>query len=137
VVLSNDGTVDRAATDRLRADRRESRRRKDGPVERVEGDELLRVTDNLSVRKRGSRAHHCCARCAADLGPVAENYKDHCLLERQDIGASNPNIGDWRRYLDERPEFRQFYCPGCGALIENEIAIASDPVLRDIELRLG
>jgi len=32
--------------------------------------------------------------------------------------------------------FRQFFCPGCGALIENEIARADDPVLRDIELDL-
>jgi acetone carboxylase gamma subunit len=33
--------------------------------------------------------------------------------------------------------FRQFCCPGCGALIENEIARADDPVLRDIELRFA
>ena len=30
--------------------------------------------------------------------------------------------------------FRQFFCPGCGTLIENEIAVAKDPVLRDIEV---
>jgi len=30
--------------------------------------------------------------------------------------------------------FRQFFCPGCGALVENEVARAEDPVLRDIEL---
>lgn len=46
----------------------------------------------------------------------------------------NPNVGDYRRYIDDRPVFRQFFCPGCGALIENEIALASDPVLRDIEV---
>ena len=27
-----------------------------------------------------------------------------------------------------------FFCPGCGTLIENEIAVKSDPVLRDIEV---
>jgi N-methylhydantoinase B len=137
VILSDDGTVDRAATDRLREERRQSRRRKDGPVQRLEGEELLRVTDNLSVRKRGNRAHHCCAKCAADLGPIDDNYKDHCVIQHEDIRTSNPNIGDWRRYLNEAPQFRQYYCPGCGALIENEIAMAGDPVLRDIEVRLG
>ena len=30
--------------------------------------------------------------------------------------------------------FRQFFCPGCGALLENEIAREHDPVLRDVEL---
>ena len=46
---------------------------------------------------------------------------------------ANPNVGD-RLYIDNRPMFRQFFCPGCGALIENEIALADDPVLCDIEL---
>jgi acetone carboxylase gamma subunit len=32
--------------------------------------------------------------------------------------------------------FRQFFCPGCGALVENEVARESDEVLRDIELHL-
>jgi acetone carboxylase gamma subunit len=45
-------------------------------------------------------------------------------------------VGDWRRYIDERPVFRQFFCPGCGALIENEIAREGDEVLQDIELDL-
>ena len=26
------------------------------------------------------------------------------------------NVGDWRRYIDERPVFRQFFCPGCGGI---------------------
>ena len=43
---------------------------------------------------------------------------------------------DYRRYIDDRPVFRQFFCPGCGALIENEIARTADDVLRDIELEM-
>ena len=44
--------------------------------------------------------------------------------------------GDYRRYIDDRPVFRQFFCPGCGTLIENEVARENDPVLHDIELHL-
>jgi acetone carboxylase gamma subunit len=51
-----------------------------------------------------------------------------------DITSANPNIGDYRRYIDDRPVFRQFFCPGCGALIENEVAREADPILHDIEL---
>jgi acetone carboxylase gamma subunit len=47
-----------------------------------------------------------------------------------------PLAGDPHRYIDDAPEFRQFFCPGCGALVENEIAIASDPVLRDIAVEI-
>ena len=59
-----------------------------------------------------------------------------CALPISDVSIANPNIGDWRRYIDDRPVFRQFFCPGCGALIENEIARADDELLRDIELRI-
>jgi len=33
-----------------------------------------------------------------------------------------------------RPQFRQFCCPGCGLLVENEIAVESEPLLVDVEL---
>jgi acetone carboxylase gamma subunit len=100
------------------------------------GEELLHVTDNLCVRRHAGAAHYCCVKCSADLGVIDHNYKDGCVVEHEDVRASNPNIGEWQRYLDESPQFRKYYCPGCGALIENEIAMASDAVLRDIELRL-
>jgi len=54
-----------------------------------------------------------------------------------DIAVANPNIGDYRRYIDDRPVFRQFFCPGCGGLIENEVAREIDPVLHDIELHIS
>ncbi|MGA8004471.1 MAG: acetone carboxylase subunit gamma, partial [Burkholderiales bacterium] len=77
-----------------------------------------------------------CAKCAADLGALRDNFKDACVALEREIAAANPNIGDWRRYIDDRPVFRQFFCPGCGALVENEVARADDPVLRDIEFKL-
>jgi len=59
---------------------------------------------------------------------VRENYKEHCVRREADISAANPNIGELPP-LHRRPAvFRQFFCPGCGALIENEIARADDPV---------
>jgi acetone carboxylase gamma subunit len=77
-----------------------------------------------------------CTRCAADLGRARGNYKERCVRRDADITTANPHIGDYRRYIDERPVFRQFFCPGCGALIENEVARETDPVLHDIELHL-
>jgi len=51
------------------------------------------------------------------------------------VGESNPLVGEPSRFIDDEVAFRQFHCPGCGALIENEIAVATDPVLADIVLR--
>jgi N-methylhydantoinase B len=136
VVIDAVGQLDLDASARLRAGRRDARRRKDGPVKHLKGKVIAKTTDSLELRREAGRVHVCCSRCAADLGSVRDNYKDHCVKAELDIGAANPNIGDWRRYIDDRPVFRQFYCPGCGALVENEVARENDEVLRDIELHL-
>ncbi len=136
VVVTADEELDAGATAGLRAERRAARRRKDGAVATLNGKVVAHVSDNLDVRKANGSLHTCCSKCAADLGPVRDNYKDACVRADREITASNPHVGDWRRYIDERPVFRQFFCPGCGALIENEIAREGDEVLRDIELQL-
>jgi len=137
VVIDEDGSVDAAATETLRKARRDANRRKDGSVRYLEGAAATRLTDALDLRRGEDGVHACCSRCGADLGPVRGNYKDGCVRRDADITAANPNIGDYRRYIDERPVFRQFFCPGCGALIENEVAREGDPVLHDIELHIG
>ena len=53
------------------------------------------------------------------------------------IQAANPLVGDPARFIDPLPQFRQFCCPNCGLLIENEIAVAEDPLLRDVEILSG
>jgi N-methylhydantoinase B len=127
VVLNSRFEIQLEETRQLRADRRSVFIAKSTKAEKPV---RLQLTDNLHLR--GDR--YACAKCAADLGPVSGNYKEACTRRDAEIAAANPNIGDWRRYIDERPVFRQFHCPGCGALIENEIAREGEPVLRDIEL---
>jgi N-methylhydantoinase B len=133
VVISDNGVVDAEATRTLRAGRREANR-KEGEAVRLDGEVVSRLTDGLDLRRERNGTRIACARCAADLGPASGNYKDACVRHDADIQSANPNIGDYRRYIDDRPVFRQFFCPGCGALIENEVARDSDPVLQDIEL---
>ena len=135
VVLDSAGRVEAEATRLLRARRRDANRRTDGKVSRLKGKAVARLTDNIDLRRESDGLHLACAKCAADLGPVRDNYKNHCVRRESDVSMANPNIGDYRRYIDDRPVFRQFFCPGCGALIENEIARADDPMLRDIELQ--
>ena len=68
------------------------------------------------------------------LGPAGENYKLHCHRVDRPIQAASPLIGDPQRFIDDRVEFRQFCCPACGRLIENEVSRAQDPLLHDIDL---
>lgn len=145
VVIEN-GRLDARATASMRRARFEVRRSARHPDQRdfvpgevLTGRLLREVTPNLGVRQngRGKAARRwCCLGCATDLGPVGANYKAGCARLDAPIGHANPNIGDWRRYIDDEPVFRQFFCPGCGRLIENEIARADDPLLEDIALRL-
>jgi N-methylhydantoinase B len=136
VVITADGLVDAAATRLLRSGRRDTNRKKGDSVVLLKGKTVARVTDNIDLRREKSGLQLACSKCAADLGPVRGNYKDRCVARESDIRAANPNIGDYSRYIDDRPVFRQFFCPGCGALIENEVACTDDPVLRDIELHV-
>jgi len=102
-------------------------------LRKVEGRKKMLVTENVAIH--GSR--HACAKCAQDLGPVSRNYKAYCVRNDLPIQAANPIVGDPARFIDPLPQLRQFCCPGCGLLIENEIAIAEDPVLRDVEILSG
>jgi N-methylhydantoinase B len=134
VVLDVDGRADGTATQTLRAGRRLARVKSGTRAPRVSGERLALLTDNLALKRSRGKVHMCCVKCDADLGPVRDNYKDRCLMEEQEVTAANPHIGDYKRYIDEKPVWRQFFCPGCGALIENEVAKAGDPVLADIEV---
>ncbi|MGA0991532.1 MAG: acetone carboxylase subunit gamma, partial [Burkholderiaceae bacterium] len=151
VVVNDDESLDQAATDAYRHDLRQRRRAyrhasqkgwQPGAV--LDGPVLREVTEQLVVRApkgaRGARAKQqarwSCRHCATDLGPIQSNYKDGCARHDAPIEHSNPNVGDWRRYIDHEPVFRQFFCPGCGALIENEVARIDDPPLNDIALTL-
>lgn len=130
-VLDADGRVDRDATaaerERVRRARvsGDARPRRDGALE-FEASAALNV-----LRDAGGR-FWACSRCSADLGPVTDNYKDYCVREDNPVTFSNPLIGDPDRFIDDPVVFRQFYCGGCGALIENEVAVTNDAVLSDI-----
>ena len=125
---------DAAATERerkaLRLQRLSSASHPFQKPQKLEGAIDSLATENLAIRGK----HWSCAKCATDLGPVSGNYKAACARSDRAIQASNPIVGDPKRFIDPTPQFRQFSCPGCGTLIENEIAVAEDPVLRDVEL---
>jgi N-methylhydantoinase B len=130
-VLSADGKVDREATAANRA-RIRANRLNGGAGRSRPGELLFQASPNLDARRDARGSYWACAKCSADLGPLGENYKDHCLREDRPVSSSNPLIGDPARYIDDAVSFRQFYCTGCGALLDNEIAVTSDPLLHDV-----
>jgi len=124
---------DARGTERRRAElrRRRIHQERSNPAKKLEGKPVFHATENLGVYP-GMR--YGCAKCALDLGPLSHNYKEYCIRNVLPIEASNPIVGDPKRFIDPLPQFRQFCCPGCGLAIENEIALADDPLVRDVEI---
>jgi N-methylhydantoinase B len=127
-VVPGDANATERRREELRKRRLQGRNRK---AQKLAAPVKFRATENLAVHANG---HYGCAKCGTDLGSVRDNYKSACVRDDLPIEASNPIAGDPGRFIDPLPQFRQFCCPGCGLAIENEIAVAEDPVLRDVEI---
>jgi N-methylhydantoinase B len=124
---------DEAATQRRRHELR-ARRIQGQPgngVQQLSGKPKLLLTEGLALYGNG---HYGCAKCGTDLGSASGNYKSRCVRNDMPIQAANPIVGEPSRFIDPKPQFRQFCCPGCGLLIENEIAVDADPLLKDVEI---
>ncbi len=80
----------------------------------------------------------CCNRCGTELISARENYKKGCLLyERDPRTIYNPILKGGERSFSPDPTWMaivEFYCPGCGGMIETEVLPLGHPITYDIEL---
>jgi N-methylhydantoinase B len=76
-----------------------------------------------------------CRKCGEVLGPVDRNYKLGALRLDRPVTDANPYMGDVTRFVDADVTFRQYVCPGCGVLFDNEIARVDDPPIWDIQVQ--
>ena len=69
-----------------------------------------------------------CMACGQALGPAGGAWKQAARLDEQPMqGAGGAPYSNAERVL-----LRRFFCPGCGALLDTESALAGDPFLTDI-----
>jgi N-methylhydantoinase B len=94
----------------------------------------MQVSDTLELVGGGGERYYRCLRCEHSLGPAADNYKLTALIEQLDLAEANRYVGDPGRFVDEEMVFRRFYCPGCGVLLDTEVARRRDAPLQDIEI---
>jgi N-methylhydantoinase B len=74
-----------------------------------------------------------CARCGHWLCPAGENHKLHALLHEGPVQEAGPHV-DPHGIGGGRFVFRQFFCPGCMALINTEVAQRGEPILWDVQI---
>ena len=65
------------------------------------------IAANLEIRSTGKGDHIACRGCGHALAPAGQPWKRQAIL-------------------------RQFGCPGCGALLDSEMALPGEPFLDDI-----
>ncbi len=108
----------------------------DAPA-RVDGGRVA-VTEYLEI-DLGSETWHC-RRCQRGLGAASKSYKEGCLVQARDPRTLYPPQVEGERY-SFAPDpalclLVEFYCPGCGTLIETEALPPGHPPTHDIELDL-
>lgn len=127
------GEVDQAATRRLRdACRRErlsspDTRRPDGynsSAPAADGAKVL-MTEYLEL----AGAVVQCRKCARVISPVGQNYKEFVPVRERPLTVA----GAWRSPTNDFL-LREFYCPGCGTMLDVEMTHRDDPILWDVDL---
>ena len=140
VVVDKDNRVDGARTDARRLQMR-TERIGSPPPRTIEESDGHRVSEYLVLRsaaavkgeKNDAMEMHC-RMCDSAICASTENYKDAVVQRRLPLSAGGSLMNDPALYVDANIELRQFVCPGCGTLLETEVACESDATLRDIEL---
>jgi acetone carboxylase gamma subunit len=86
----------------------------------------MQLDHHLEITEEG---RYRCRKCGHDLGSAATNFKQHAVCKVRPIEYANPLIVDPATFIDDEVVFRQYFCPGCATLLENEVILAdSEPV---------
>jgi len=81
-----------------------------------------------------------CRRCERELGGARRNYKEGLLVYHRDPREIHKPLLDPRLYsktFAPNPKWcaiLEYYCPGCGTLIEAEYTVPGHAPVHDIEL---
>jgi len=136
-VVLRDGAIDVEATEARRAaiiaDRLTwpgpsgSRTAPAGSDERAVGPGIVVVAD-------GDGRSLACGACRTVLAPADGNWKDGARVREIPLEEGNRHQPPVATLTDDDVVLRQFACPGCGCLLDNEVRRAAEPPLWDLRL---
>ena len=128
-VVFRDGDVDVAATHALRGRLRGERVGRDAlpePPAASLPEGARWVDENVVVTREGELA---CGRCQHVLATGGAGYKSGTVVLERPLEQTGRVWIPPEHYIDDRVCLRQFACPGCGTLLENEVSlVGSEPV---------
>jgi N-methylhydantoinase B len=143
VIIAGD-SVDAASTEQRRREIRQQRlTRALPPIQSIQrpapngGEKLLfQMGGELKVTEIDGRAYIVCVDCGHYLCEAAGNYKLGCGRINGSLNELDDSLygGDACEELDDVMVYRSYICPGCGVLIENELARGYEPLFWDVRL---
>jgi N-methylhydantoinase B len=138
VVMGDQGKVDGAATDELRAATFAERlARAVSPAQRSGrkvGSYGMKLAESLGVARDEDGLVFCCTSCNEVLAGIEENYKLGSSRLESSLHEIDPQIFiDPSTEVDAEVAYRMYLCPSCGISLENELVIAEEPPIHDIQ----
>jgi N-methylhydantoinase B len=136
VELDDDGAVDAEGTEARRAaivdERLATAAQPANPIDRTaNAAKPRRVGGALYLWADGGKQHLGC-RCGRLFAPLAESYKRGLAIQEEPIQAAGPTANPY--HVGQEFVFRRCFCPGCGRLVEIEVARPHEPLLHDVDL---
>ena len=96
----------------------------------------VRITEYLDIDLAAEEWR--CNRCDAAMGDARESYKKGCLIRDRDPREVHFPMGpskDFNFSFDPKwMRIVEFYCPGCGTMLETEYLPPGHPLTWDIQL---
>ncbi len=84
------------------------------------------MNEYLQVRDRAETAIVECRGCGTTVCDADANWKEHVVVRRSDPRVAGPLRSEGGPFF-----LLEFFCPGCGTLLEVESAFENDPPLHD------
>lgn len=95
-----------------------------------ESSRVQSIGDAYTVRVENGDRHIGCARCGHDFGDIRQDPKLAAVVAERPISASS----ELNAYGSDEFVLREYYCPGCGAMLCVNVQRQGDPVLVEMKL---
>jgi hypothetical protein len=92
----------------------------------------LRVSEGLVISRCEEGAFYTCKKCRTRIQSADENYKSGCVKRVTDVAQVGLSPIDPHLFIDDHIEYREYFCPGCGLLLQGDFGRPEDPDFRDI-----
>ncbi len=85
------------------------------------------MTEYLEIE--GDEVH--CLKCGVFVAPAEKNYKESVPFRERPLTVAGAWRSPTRDFL-----LREFYCHGCGTMLDVEMVRRGDPILWDVSMKL-